>query len=214
MGVDHYYWFYSTLAQSLAALIGVILVIAVFRLQVIYSNLERKQNDFASLVIKLEGISVNEFYPMDKLFEILDEKKSASLSSNDKIKVDQLIIREKNILRLKSYRQCLKGRVLGLIIYLSLLFIVSMICLHFSPYFKWHPNLAIYVMRGVFVLLILGGYLFIRFCLYCINYGVMEDDETIEIKKITEKIRGLFDKFCGFFKNYFKKLTTKRGDTK
>jgi len=174
---DHYYWFYSTLAQSLAALIGVTLVLAVFRLQIVYTNLERKLNDFVNLLTAFnpECKYKYPYYTEEELSKVAKTIKLANMPGREN-EVNKIGIREGNILKLKNYRECLKFRVMFLIIYLSMLFGGSMICLNFVPYYESKPDWAIYYLRNTFVVLCFGGWFFIRFCWYCINFAVVKGE--------------------------------------
>jgi len=151
VGIDHYYWFYSTIAQSLAALIGVTLVIAVFRFQIVYTNLERKKRDAVDLSLDANK-PANRILPMEEIYKEAKE----------------------NIKNLENYRSCLKGRVMFLVTYLSVLFLASMVCVNFSSYFQYNLGLSEYILNNVFVILFFGIYLFIRFCWYCVNFAVIE----------------------------------------
>ena len=47
---SHYYWFYSTIAQSLSALIGIVGLFAIFRIQMLVNIIESKTKDLQLLV--------------------------------------------------------------------------------------------------------------------------------------------------------------------
>lgn len=50
--VDHYHWFYSTLAQSLAAFLGIIGVFAIFRLQIQHNAVEETFSKLRDFILK------------------------------------------------------------------------------------------------------------------------------------------------------------------
>jgi len=52
-GIDpnHFYWFYSTVAQSLAALIGIMGIFAVFKLQIVHNQIEKARLSILDFVI-------------------------------------------------------------------------------------------------------------------------------------------------------------------
>ena len=48
--LNYYYWFYSTITQSLAALIGIVGVFVIFRIQLLINVIENKTKDLQQLV--------------------------------------------------------------------------------------------------------------------------------------------------------------------
>lgn len=48
--LDHHYWFYSTIAQSLSALIGIVGVFAIFKIQLLVNIIESKARGLEELV--------------------------------------------------------------------------------------------------------------------------------------------------------------------
>ncbi len=73
MEPEHYYWTYSTIVQSLAAMIGISAVFAVYHLQVIGDNMEKKWGVFIRLLSHVNNFSGYEFYTNEELSQEADK---------------------------------------------------------------------------------------------------------------------------------------------
>jgi len=160
MSSELYYWFYSTSAQVLGALIGLLGIFAVYALQQINNLIEFRRRDLGAYFSRPSPGTNRDFYSLDVLLNATESPDYfSSLKSNETL--EQL---KSEVYDLQHKHRNIRHRTVGLCGFLAFLLSLSLICLHicqsklsFCPF--WHYILKIeligmivsFVFIGLFV---------------------------------------------------------------
>jgi hypothetical protein len=200
-----YNWFYSTLAQSLAAMVGVVGMFIVYRLQIQQDNINAAianmreylarittQGDFAhltkeELIGKVEHEIKENNAQIDKekeRIEIIKKEANMPQSQKDTIINSHLRTIRKNETEIKGYqiridnikkrdefRHTIKSLAFPTILALVILFILSVIGLVFSTFFRDNPLWGNIFVVVIFCFLLLGLALLIVCCAVSLDMG-------------------------------------------
>jgi len=181
---DVYFWFYSTLAQSLAAFIGVAGIFAVFRLQVVNDQYRRSIESLRIFMPVVKSKWEYSHYTDDELINhsnqiIEDLKKEIQIKeeeadSNLQKKVYGIETRKRKIEEEKNLLKGLKKRIVGSLGCLFPVFFVSICCLVYVERFVEQPELAM-----IWLIVVVLSTFFALFDL--MKFIIIE----LEVKKVT-----------------------------
>ncbi len=202
-----YNWFFSTLSQSLASLIGISGLFIVYRLQIQENRLteavralqrylskhdpeklfylekeetiELAENKIAErerLIVEQTGILKGFEEKLKNKQGLQSSLENEIANCKNRIQDDNntilnLNIREKAITGIESYKNIILQSALVTIVYLTVLFFLSMVGLMYSKYLEKNTKLGNDCILSTFILLFIGLILLLICCAESLNFG-------------------------------------------
>jgi len=163
-----YSWFYGALSQSLAALIGIMGMFTVYRLQIQLNRI----NDSYDVLRKTIYIISNrnfDYLTNEKLLIQAKKELERAIKEKNESNEKEYGMRIGEIRYKEEWLNILKIRALMVIIYLCLLFVFSLICLVLSNIFSSNINYGIGSLIVTFLLLIVGISALVIWCANCLD---------------------------------------------
>lgn len=150
-----YYWFFSTIAQAIAALFGIGAMFTAYILQTIKNSIKENEVKARNILegwghLEISNLSGNEF-----LTELIKYNESSKPNiENPLLRRDLLTLRQlkNNLLNEELQKELIISGVKNLAVFMSFIILLSLIALLFSSYLS---KLIFGFIFGIFVLLLI-----------------------------------------------------------
>ncbi|KKM23260.1 hypothetical protein LCGC14_1617000 [marine sediment metagenome] len=165
---DVHFWLYSTIAQSIAALFGIVGMFTAYKLQIQNDKIKdayKEAKDLIKDMYRLHNISEERYWRNNETISKIEDTISIiqpSTDPNTLEDISHLNEVKKNIKKLENFKLLTTGTFKTIIIFMSSVIVLSLLALIFSPRLS-ESLLGILFIFSVIILVIVSIFKMVRF---------------------------------------------------